>query len=59
MAICPVTVRRWNEPVSFWYRFDSKQRRWKKRLQEHGWEFSDDCPHEIMHRYLGVSYQDL
>ena len=55
----PDHVRRWNQPISYLYRFDSKQRQWKKKLQEHGWMSSDDCPTHIAHRYLGIGYSDI
>jgi len=38
----PEHTRRWIEGVSFWYGFDRKQRRWKRRLQQEGWTFDDN-----------------
>lgn len=55
----PDHVRRWNEPISFWYSFDRKQLRWKKRLQDHGWTFDDNYPTRINHRYLRIGYSDI
>ena len=55
----PEHIRRWNEPVSFWYAFDRKQRRWKQRLQERGWTYDDDNPYYLHHRYLVIRYSDL
>lgn len=55
----PNHVRRWDEPVSLWYRFDSKQQRWKKRLERQGWTFSENYPGDIEHRYISVGYSDL
>lgn len=52
-------IRRWNEVVSLWYRFDRKQRQWSQRLQQEGWALSDDDPTILNHRYVRVSYYDL
>jgi hypothetical protein len=55
----PDHARRWNQPISFWYGFDRKQRRWKRILQQHGWSFLDDYPTRINHRYAGIGYSDI
>src|SRR5271163_1912993 len=43
----PEHVRRWNEPVSLWYGFDRKQRRWRQRLLQQGWALDEDDPTNI------------
>ena len=48
-----------NEPISFLYRFDNKQQQWKKKLQEHGWTFSNYYPTGVTHRYLGIGCSDI
>jgi len=55
----PDHVRRWEKPVSFFYPFDWKQRRWKSRFEKLGWILNDDDPQHLNHRYLSITFSHI
>lgn len=55
----PDHIRRWSEPVSFFYPFKLKQRRWATKLNALGWTVETDCPESIEHRYMTIMQLEL
>lgn len=55
----PDHVRRFHEPMSFFYPFDRIHRRWKSKLSKHGWTVREDYYDEISSRYLVVRYRNI
>lgn len=55
----PEHLRRWNDPISLWYSFDRKQRRWEKRLTKEGWVVEANRPTHITHQYLSIGFYEL
>ena len=54
----PEHVRRFQEPMRFFYAFDRIHRRWKTKLAKHGWTVTD-ADEQISSRYLIVRYRGI